>query len=94
MIKFKNKNPEFSLHLLIWLVLFFLPAAFSYGSEIDWGNIFKHFWLQLIFLAVVFYINYLFLVHWLFGEKNFIFHNQCNFIGSINLSKRRNFCFI
>ena len=73
MIKFKNKNPEFSLHLLIWLVLFFLPAAFSYGSEIDWGNIFKHFWLQLIFLAVVFYINYLFLVHWLFGEKRISF---------------------
>ena len=66
MINLKNKNLEISLHLLIWLVLFFLPAAFTIGSETDWSAIFRHFWLQLFFLAIIFYLNYFIIVKWLF----------------------------
>lgn len=69
----KNKNLEISLHLLIWLVLFFLPAAFTMGSETDWNGIFRHFWLQLFFLAIIFYINYLVLIRWLFDDKKLWF---------------------
>lgn len=73
MINLKNKNLEISLHLLIWLVLFFLPAAFTLGSETDWNDIFRHFWLQLIFLAVIFYLNYFILLKWLFDDKKLWF---------------------
>lgn len=69
MITLKNKKLEVSIHLLIWLVLFFLPAAFSLGSDGNWLELFKHFWLQLIFLAVIFYINYLVLINWLYTNK-------------------------
>lgn len=73
MINLKNKNLEISLHLLVWLVLFFLPAAFSFGAETDWSGVFRHFWLQLIFLAAIFYINYFVLVKWLFDDKKMWF---------------------
>jgi two-component sensor histidine kinase len=69
MVNLKNKNVEISLHFLIWLVLFFLPAAFSVGSDADWKDLFRHFWIQLIFLAVVFYANYTYLVKYLFEDK-------------------------
>jgi len=73
MINLKNKNIEISLHVLIWLVLFFLPAAFSMGSETDWTAIFRYFWLQLIFLAVIFYGNYFVLVKNFFDKKKILF---------------------
>ena len=73
MINLKNKNLEISLHLLIWLVLFFLPAAFTIGSETDWSAIFRHFWLQLFFLAIIFYLNYFIIVKWLFEDKKLWF---------------------
>ena len=73
MINLKNKNLEISLHLLIWLVLFFLPAAFTIGSETDWSAIFRHFWLQLFFLAIIFYLNYFIIVKWLFENKKLWF---------------------
>jgi len=69
MVDLKNRNVEISLHFLIWLALFFLPAAFSVGSDTDWIGLFRHFWLQLIFLAVVFYANYTYLVKHLFEDK-------------------------
>lgn len=74
MIKIKNKNLEISLHLLIWLVLFFLPAAFTFGSATDWSGIFRHFWLQLVFLAIIFYVNNFVLVKWLFDGKKIWFY--------------------
>ncbi|WP_312076506.1 histidine kinase [Chryseobacterium sp.] len=73
MISLKNKKLEISLHFLIWLVLFFLPVAFSIGSDSDWKDLFRHFWLQLIFMAVVFYVNYLFLIKYFFEEKKLWF---------------------
>jgi len=73
MINLKNRNLEISLHLLIWLVLFFLPTAFTIGSETDWTGIFRHFWLQLIFLAVIFYVNYFVLVKRFFDKRKLWF---------------------
>ncbi|WP_415328417.1 sensor histidine kinase [Chryseobacterium sp. MMS23-Vi53] len=69
MVNLKNKNVEISLHFLIWLVLFFLPAAFSFGSDADWKDLFRRFWIQLIFLAVVFYANYIYFTKHLFENK-------------------------
>jgi hypothetical protein len=73
MLNLKNKSLEISLHLLIWLVLFFLPAAFSIGSEGSWQDLFQHFWLQLIFLAIIFYVNYFGLIKWFFSDKKLVY---------------------
>lgn len=73
MINLKNRNLEISLHLLIWLVLFFLPTAFTIGSDTDWNGIFRHFWLQLIFLGVIFYVNYFILVKNFFDDRKLWF---------------------
>lgn len=73
MISIKNKKLEISLHFLIWLVLFFLPVAFSVGQDADWKDLFRHFWLQLICMAIVFYVNYFILVKYLFEEKKLWF---------------------
>ncbi len=70
---FKNNTLELSLHFLIWMVLLFLPAAFMLGSGRDWEEIFNHFWLQLIFMGVIFYLNYFVFVKWLFGDKKILF---------------------
>lgn len=73
MVNLKNKNVELSLHLMIWLALFILPAAFSAGTDTSWKELFRFFWLQLIFLAVVFYANYLYLVKYVYDDKKFWF---------------------
>ena len=73
MTPIKNNALEISLHFLIWTVLLFLPAAFMLGSGRSWSEIFNHFWLQLIFMGVLFYLNYFIFVKWLFGEKKVLF---------------------
>ncbi|WEK71122.1 MAG: histidine kinase [Candidatus Chryseobacterium colombiense] len=73
MINLKNKKLEVSIHVLIWLFLFFLPVAFSLGFDGDWLGLFKHFWLQLILLAAIFYLNYLIFVNWLYTDKKLRF---------------------
>ncbi|PZU03962.1 MAG: histidine kinase, partial [Chryseobacterium sp.] len=90
MITLKNKKLEVSIHLLIWLVLFFLPAAFSLGSDGNWLELFKHFWLQLMFLAIIFYINYFVLINWLYTDKKlyFIFTNIILIIALIILKQQ------
>ena len=69
----KNITLEFTLHFLIWTVLLFLPAAFMIGSGRSWTEIFNHFWLQLLFMAVIFYLNYFVFVKWLFTDKKIWF---------------------
>ncbi|KIC61168.1 sensor histidine kinase [Chryseobacterium taiwanense] len=90
MINLKNKKLEASFHLLIWLVLFFLPAAFSLGSDGNWLELFKHFWLQLFFLAIIFYVNYLVLINWLYTDKklNFILINVILIVALIILKQQ------
>ncbi len=73
MIKTKDKNIEISLHILVWLVLFFLPVAFSIGSDTDWKGLFVHFWLHMFFLAILFYSNYFFLIHRILKKNKLLF---------------------
>ena len=69
MINDNHTKLEFRLHLLVWLVLFSLPLAFSIGSDINWKDLFRHFWMHLFVIAILFYANYLYLIS-LFFEKN------------------------
>lgn len=60
---------EIIIHILIWLVLFLFPFTFTTGNDRSWNFLFNHFWLQLLFLAIVFYFNYLYMTRFLFSEK-------------------------
>lgn len=64
---------EIYIHILIWIVLFFLPASFSIGTGRTWSDLFIHFWLQLILMALIFYLNYLIFIKWLFTDKKILF---------------------
>lgn len=58
----KKNRIEFAIHVLVWIILFYIPVALTYGTESSMKDIALHFWLQLGFLAVVFYCNYLWLI--------------------------------
>lgn len=64
-----NNRIELTIHILVWVVLFYIPVALTYRTESTWAEIALHFWLQLALMAVIFYLNYLWLVEkWLFSK--------------------------
>jgi len=70
----KGIRYEILIHVLVWVILFFLPYAFTVGAGRPWIELFVHFWLQLLFLATIFYINYFYFVNkWLFNRKPWLF---------------------
>ncbi len=71
MSKIHKKQIEIAIHILIWVLLFYIPVALSTGSGTRIQEIALFFWLQLLFMAVLFYFNYLFAVErFLFNKKN------------------------
>lgn len=80
MSSWKSKyGVESAIHTLVWVVLFYVPVALSYGTDARIQDIALHFWMQLGFLAVVFYFNYLLLVeNILFSKKNKILYVLIN----------------
>ena len=70
----KNKTITVFSHLLVWLVLFSMPYLLSYGQSQDLNRIIYHFWIPLVFSAVIFYSNYFKLIDtFLFPKKTFQF---------------------
>ena len=70
----KNKNITLLSHLFAWLVLFSMPYILSYGQEQDINRVIAHFWIPLVFYAVIFYLNYFILIdRYLFDKKPFHF---------------------
>ncbi|SDR96000.1 Histidine kinase [Polaribacter sp. KT25b] len=66
----KNIKINIFSHLLVWLVLFSIPYILSYGQEQDVNRIIAHFWVPLVFYAIVFYLNYFILIdRFLFLKK-------------------------
>ncbi|CAH8284050.1 histidine kinase [Mariniflexile fucanivorans] len=69
----KNKNITGLSHLLVWFVLFSMPFVLSYGQE-DINRIFAHFWIPVVFYAIIFYLNYFkFIDRFLFTKKTLLF---------------------
>jgi LytS/YehU family sensor histidine kinase len=64
-----NKITVFS-HVLVWLVLFSMPYLLSYGQTQEINRIIAHFWIPLVFSAIIFYLNYFVLIdRFLFPKK-------------------------
>ncbi len=67
---YKNNKITILSHLLVWLLLFSMPYILSYGQEQVINRLIAHFWIPLMFSAVIFYLNYLFLIDkFLFPKK-------------------------
>jgi len=70
----KNKRITVFSHLLVWLVLFSMPYVLSYGQEQDINRVIAHFWIPLVFYAIIFYFNYFILIdRFLFSKKTIQF---------------------
>lgn len=63
-----NKITTFS-HFLVWVVLFSMPYVLSYGQQQDINRVIAHFWIPLVFYAVIFYFNYFILIDRYFFTK-------------------------
>ena len=69
----KNTRITFLSHLLVWIVLFSMPFLLSYGQE-DINRIIAHFWIPMVFYAIIFYFNYFVLIdRFLFSKKMILF---------------------
>jgi two-component sensor histidine kinase len=74
----KNKKITVLSHLLVWLLLFCMPYILSYGQSQEINRVIAHFWIPLVFSAIIFYFNYFVLIdRFLFPKKmvHFIFIN-------------------
>lgn len=70
---YKNNKITILSHLLVWLVLFSMPFVLSYGQE-NFNRIIAHFWIPMVFYAVIFYSNYFLLIDtFLFTKKMGLF---------------------
>ena len=70
----RNRNINVFSHILVWLVLFSIPYILSYGQEQDINRIIAHFWIPLLFYAIIFYLNYFVLIdRFLFAKKTLLF---------------------
>ncbi len=70
----KNKNITLLSHILVWFVLFSMPYLLSYGQEQDLNRVIIHFWIPLLFSAMLFYLNYfLWIDTYLFNKKTLWF---------------------
>ncbi len=54
-----KRRIEAAIHLLVWVVLFYIPVALSYGTESGLREVAIFYWSQLLLMAVLFYANYL-----------------------------------
>lgn len=71
---YRNKNITILSHVLVWLVLLCMPYLLSYGQEQDINRIISHFWIPIVFYAVIFYTNYFILIDkLLFANKIVLF---------------------
>jgi len=61
-------------HLLVWLVLFSMPYLLTYGQEQEIDRLIAHFWIPMLFSAVIFYSNYFVIIdRFLFTKKTVLF---------------------
>jgi hypothetical protein len=66
----KSKILKIVPHILVWGILFFFPLLFSYGDNPKISKIYIKNWLPLLFAAIIFYFNYLYLIEKFLHNNN------------------------
>lgn len=75
----KNKITIGTIHLLVWGVLFSMPFILSSSYETpEFGRTFQRTWIPLFLYAIIFYINYLYLVEKFFLNKKIFYYVGIN----------------
>ncbi len=70
----RNKKINVFSHILVWFVLISMPYILSYGQEQEINRVIAHFWIPLVFYAMIFYSNYFVLIdRFLFAKKTMHF---------------------
>lgn len=70
----KKKSLGIALHVLAWTVLFCFPFLYSGNELVNNDFLIRTSWLPLLWSAILFYLNYLFLINkFLFNRKTLIF---------------------
>ncbi|MFI2742171.1 sensor histidine kinase [Zhouia sp. PK063] len=65
-----NRLLIIAIHVMIWAMLFTLPYLLISGQEKTIYPIIEHNWIPLCFYAVIFYLNYFYLIaHVMFNRK-------------------------
>ncbi len=77
---YKNNKITIFSHVLVWLVLFSMPYLLSYGQEQDINRIIAHFWIPLVFYAVIFYSNYFIWIDKFLFTRKMVFFVVINII--------------
>lgn len=68
----KNRVISVFSHVLVWAVLFSMPYLLSFGQSQDISRIIAHFWVPLVFSAVLFYANYFLLIDRFYFTKKIV----------------------
>lgn len=69
---YKNRKITVFSHFLAWLMLFCMPYLLSYGQEQEINRLIAHFWIPLVFSALIFYVNYFVLIDRLLFSKKLV----------------------
>lgn len=70
---------KFSLHLLTWVLLLLLPYLLSNNENFDLARIINYTWTPMFFYAILFYINYFYLVDKFLFKKKWLIYLVSNF---------------
>jgi len=64
-----GKKVRILLHLLVWAILFFFPSYLMYIDSRQDVNFLYHSFIQTIFYAIIFYVNFFILIPYIFFQK-------------------------
>lgn len=69
----KSRKITVFSHLLVWFVLFSMPYILSYEQQ-EISRVVAHFWIPILFYAIIFYFNFFVLIdRYLFTKKTIVF---------------------
>lgn len=74
----KRKIAEVFIHILVWIFLFSFPLLFSTNEMPRSSSVFFRAWMPIFFSAIIFYINYFFLIDSLLNKKNLLWFIVAN----------------
>ena len=73
-----NTTYRIWIHGLVWLLMVFMPFLISPSKEFYLSKLLEHSWIPLIYYAIIFYLNYLWLIDRFFITKKTVWFISVN----------------
>ena len=64
-----HKSLKAGIHILIWLLLLVFPFLLSHSDNFDFNRLLKFTWIPMCWYAVLFYLNFFYLIDQLLFKK-------------------------